>query len=89
MKTNQHTPTRSKSARHNGRSGNDTNKKYRVALFWSQFKRAIVDIEAESLNEAERMADRFRATDVPNWKSFYDRVSVEFVQPAEGGQGHE
>jgi hypothetical protein len=91
MKTKHNSPTRSKSARHNGRADNDKNPlfKYEAELYWTQHNRATVIIEARSLAEAEKKADQLSSEDIDDWNPFDGEIWVDSVGLKAGGSGGE
>lgn len=91
MKTKHNSPTRSKSARHNGKAGNDTNPgcQYEVELHWTQHNRATVTIQAKSLEAARQKANRIRSDEVDDWDPFDGEMDVDSVRLVEGGQDND
>jgi hypothetical protein len=91
MNTKHSTPTRSKSARHNGKAGNDTNplKKFEVELYFTQHSSAKVLIEAATLEEAKDKAWDIEPDEVDDWDTDNGEVGVLSVDPVEGGQDHD
>ncbi|MGD0904741.1 MAG: hypothetical protein ABR924_17535 [Terracidiphilus sp.] len=61
--------------------------KYEAVLRFTQYSRAVVPLHADSLAEAQKLADEIHADDVEDWNFLYDDVSVEEVQ--EAGEGVE
>ena len=83
------TPTRSKSASHNGQADSDTKKKYEVTLTQVETKWAKVMIAANSLDEANEKAGALTPEDVAQWNTCEHYCYVHSVEPVEGGQSHE
>jgi hypothetical protein len=88
MTTKHNTPTRSKSVRHNGKAGNDTNPlmKFQAELFWTQYNRATVTIEARSHEEARQQANAISSEDVDDWNPFDGEIYVASVGFVEEGK---
>jgi hypothetical protein len=81
MKTKHPTPTRSKSARHNGRADNDTNKptKYQVAFSYAQ--RGLRIIEARTPAEAREKAKHISVLQKNFWQDMPEAYTVEEIFP--------
>jgi len=89
MKTTSPKPTCSASKAHNGQTAADTKKKYEVRLYWTQYNHATLIIEAQSLAEAEEMADNIESEDVDDWNPVEGELTVDSIEPVEGGQDNE
>jgi hypothetical protein len=81
MKTNHNTPTRSKSVRHNGHAGNDTNRptKYRITFRYEQVGDRF--IEAGSPQEARELARQIPLLEQGFWKDVPQTYKVEEILP--------
>ncbi|MGD0816194.1 MAG: hypothetical protein ABSA83_21590 [Verrucomicrobiota bacterium] len=89
MKTDTNTPTSSAANAHDGQTAADTKKKYEVTLFWTQHNIGEVIIEADSLAEAEEMADEIESDEIDDWNPTDGEIWVDSVEPIEGGQDNE
>ena len=91
MKTKHNKPTRSKSARHNGRAGNGKKPlfTYEAELFWTQHNRATVKVKAHSREEAEEKADELSSEDIDNWDPIDGDMFVDSVELVAGGSDDE
>jgi hypothetical protein len=72
---------------------NDTNAKtsakFVAVLEFRQISRALVPLHADTLKEAETIANEIHADDVGQWKFAYDDVQVLDVRAAEDITGEE
>ena len=55
--------------------------KHVALLTFVQYSRAEVEIEAETIEQAEQMAGEISADEVENWNPTDGMVSVESVRP--------
>lgn len=74
---------------HKGQPAADNKKKYEVTLFWTQRCIGRVIIEAESLSEAEEMAAEIESDEIDDFNPVDGELSVDSVEPIEGGQDNE
>jgi len=86
---NINTPTRSKSASHNGQADSDTKKKYEVTLTLVDTKWAKVFIEANSLEEANEKADALEPENIAQWNTCEHYCYVHSVELAQERQDRE
>ena len=67
----------------------NTATKYEAILSFKQFSRAKIIIEAMSLAEAEEKANAIESDEIDDWNPCNGEVSLDSVEPVEGGQSHE
>jgi len=81
MKTKHNSPTRSKSARHNGHAANDTNPptKYRVKFRYEQS--GVRFIEARSPEDAREQARRIPIQEDGFWRDLPEAYNVQEIAP--------
>ena len=102
MKRKPNSPTRSKSARHNGRADNDTDTaaRYAVTLCFTQQSRITVIVKANSASEAktkvEKIWRRLSAMTLSANRGqadalvvSYDDVAAESTETVNGGQDND
>jgi hypothetical protein len=81
MKTKPNSPTRSKSARHNGHADNDTNKPVKYQVTFSYKQRGIRFIEAATPAEARENAQLIQRAEKGFWKDCPETYTVEEIVP--------
>lgn len=87
MTTNERKPTPSGSAQ--AEPDKNQRKKYIAILTFTQYSRATVIIEANTLEEAEEKAEEIFPDEVEDWNLVNGEVSVESVEPVTERRNHE
>ena len=64
-------------------------KKYEIRLYWTQYNHATLIIEAQSMAEAEEIADNIESEEVDDWNPVEGELTVDSIEPVEGGQDNE
>jgi predicted transcriptional regulator len=91
--TKTETSTCSASIAHDGQNAADTNKanKYRVVLYYTQTCEVVVNLEVESLAQAEALADEIESEQLTDddLNPISGELVVDSVKLISGGQDHE
>jgi hypothetical protein len=91
MKIKNNKPTRSASNAHEGQTAADTNSRneYKIIFLRAQRSYGNAVVEAASLDEARQKASKIAMYEVEHWNISEDEMSVDSVEPVEGGRDDE
>ena len=87
MNTENNQPTRSTPEPHPESTGrdNDLKQKFRVKLHWTQLSTAIVILKADSVEQAEELADKIDMEAIEEWQPCDGDMYVQSVELMEEG----